>query len=138
MRTRIDSLQRFLVASGVSRRRLLTGATLAAAAAALPRVTVEAGGRPRISASYALGTGLITVVGEGFAPDARITVQLDELDGGSPPIHSETLTASPNRRGSFSVVTRQEWCPRVVDIRATQKRSGDRARFTLRDFQCPW
>lgn len=125
---------------------ILAALLLAVAATALPSHAAMAGGMARITARYDLnGTpspgdeGRIHIRGDNFQPNARYRVVVSDISqGGGIVTRSETLMVTANARGSFAVFTTPGYCPRVVAIVASNKRSGQSVLGELRNSDCPW
>jgi hypothetical protein len=105
-----------------------------AATAAVP--AANAGGA-RISSSYALSGGTITVQGSNFRANANILVTIVDTSQGKGYETTRELTTRTNKRGAFSVSS-PGWCPRTVEITAEVVGRGTTVHDTLETFDCPW
>jgi hypothetical protein len=108
-------------------------ATVASAAAP----GASAGSRPRITASYSLSGGTITVQGTHFRENTRVHIILDDVSLGTDATITRELTARTNKHGAFSVAS-PGWCPRTVDITVTVDGSRVINTLTLENSDCPW
>jgi hypothetical protein len=109
---------------------------VASIAVTVPR-EADAGGRPRISASYALSGGTIRIQGSNFRDNARVRITLIDRSQGPGYEVTRELTTRANKRGAFTA-TSTGWCPRTVEIVATDVGRGTTARDVLENSDCPW
>jgi hypothetical protein len=122
--------------TGLSRVALVL-ALLGTMALAFSHGADAGGSRPRITSSYSLSAGTIRVQGSHFRENARIRVAIVDVSQGPGAEVTRELTTRANNHGAFTVSS-PGWCPRVVEITATDLGRGKSARDTLENSDCPW